>query len=36
MFPILETTTRIYKKIWEMCTLAGFLTGREVARRMVE
>ncbi|SVD21561.1 uncharacterized protein METZ01_LOCUS374415, partial [marine metagenome] len=36
MFPILETTTRIYKKVWEMCTLAGFLTGREVARRMVE
>ena len=36
MFPILETTTRIYKKVWEMCALAGFLTGREVTRRMVE
>jgi len=36
MFPILETTTRVYKKVWEMCALGGFLTGREVARRMVE
>ena len=35
MFSILETTTRVYKKVWEMCALAGFLTGREVARRMV-
>ena len=35
MFPILETTTRVYTKVWEMCALAGFLTGREVARRMV-
>lgn len=36
MFPVLETTTRVYTKVWEMCALAGFLTGREVARRMVE
>ena len=35
MIPILETTTRVYTKVWEMCALAGFLTGREVARRMV-
>lgn len=35
MFPILDTTTRVYTKVWEMCALAGFLTGREVARRMV-
>jgi len=35
MFPILETTKRVYTKVWEMCALAGFLTGREVARRMV-
>mgnify|MGYP001333007308 CR=1 FL=1 len=34
-FSILDTTTRVYKKVWEMCALAGFLTGREVARRMV-
>ena len=34
-FPILDTTKRVYTKVWEMCALAGFLTGREVARRMV-
>ena len=34
-FSILETTTQVYKKVWEMCAFAGFLTGREVARRMV-
>jgi NAD(P)-dependent dehydrogenase (short-subunit alcohol dehydrogenase family) len=35
-FPILETTTRVYTKVWEMCALGGFLSGREVARKMVE
>ncbi len=35
-FSVLETTARVYRKVWEMCALAGFLTGREVARRMVE
>ena len=35
MFSILETTTQDYKKVWEMCAFAGFLTGRELARRMV-
>ena len=35
MFSILDTTTQVYKKVWEMCAFAGFLTGREVARRMV-
>lgn len=35
-FSLLETTARVYTKVWEMCALAGFLTGREVARRMVE
>jgi NAD(P)-dependent dehydrogenase (short-subunit alcohol dehydrogenase family) len=32
---ILQETARRYTKIWEMACLAGFLTGREVARRMV-
>lgn len=32
---ILEETARRYYKIWEMACFAGFLTGREVARRMV-
>lgn len=33
-FPISETTTRVYRKVWEMCALAGFLVGREVAGPM--
>lgn len=32
---ILDETARKYFKIWEMACFAGFLTGREVARRMV-
>ena len=31
----LETTARVYTKVWQMCALAGFLVGREAARRMV-
>ena len=34
-FPIRETTTRVYTKVWEMCALAGFFAGREAARVMV-
>ncbi len=34
-FGILETTARVYRKSWEMCAFAGFLVGREVARRML-
>lgn len=34
-FPILETTARVYRKVWEMASFAGFLTGREAARYMV-
>lgn len=33
--PVLEETARRFFKIWEMGCLAGFLVGREVARRMV-
>jgi short-subunit dehydrogenase len=33
--PILDETVRRYTKIWEMCALAGFISGREAARRMV-
>jgi NAD(P)-dependent dehydrogenase (short-subunit alcohol dehydrogenase family) len=32
---ILTETTRRYTKMWEMACLAGFITGREVAKRMV-
>ena len=35
-FSILETTARVYRKIWEMAAFAGFLVGRECAKRMVE
>lgn len=34
-FSILETTSRVYYKVWEMACFGGFLTGREVAKRMV-
>ena len=34
-FPITEMTTRVYHKVWEMAAFAGFLVGREVARRMI-
>ncbi len=34
-FPIAETTTRVFTKVWEMACLAGFLTGREAARKML-
>lgn len=34
-FPITEMTSRVYRKVWEMCAFAGFLTGREAARVML-
>ncbi len=34
-FPVRETTERVYRKVWEMAALAGFLVGREAARVMV-
>jgi NAD(P)-dependent dehydrogenase (short-subunit alcohol dehydrogenase family) len=33
-FPITETTSRVYTKVWEMAAFAGFLAGREAARVM--
>lgn len=33
-FPVTETTSRVFLKVWEMACFAGFLTGREAARRM--
>ncbi|MAN90891.1 MULTISPECIES: SDR family NAD(P)-dependent oxidoreductase [unclassified Hyphomonas] len=35
-FPILETTDRVFRKVWEMACFAGFVTGRESARLMLE
>ena len=34
-FPIRETTSRVYFKVWEMGCFAGFLAGREAAKVMV-
>ncbi len=34
-FSILETTARVYFKVWEMAAFSGFLAGREAARHMV-
>ncbi len=33
-FPIAEMTSQTFHKVWEMACFAGFLTGREAARRM--
>ena len=33
---ILDMTARIYRQVWESAAFAGFLTGREAARHMVE
>jgi NAD(P)-dependent dehydrogenase (short-subunit alcohol dehydrogenase family) len=33
-FDVTDTTERVYRKVWEMAALAGFLTGREVAKAM--
>jgi NAD(P)-dependent dehydrogenase (short-subunit alcohol dehydrogenase family) len=34
-FTVAETTERVYRKVWEMGALAGFLMGREVAKAML-
>ncbi|MFT5576564.1 MAG: NAD(P)-dependent dehydrogenase (short-subunit alcohol dehydrogenase family), partial [Bermanella sp.] len=34
-FSITETTERVYRKVWEMGALAGFLAGREAAKVML-
>jgi len=33
-FPIRDTTARVFRKVWEMCTFTGFLVGREAAHYM--
>ena len=34
-FPLMETTARVFRKVWEMACYAGFLTGREAAKTML-
>ena len=35
-FSVVDTTERVFRKVWEMACFAGFLTGREVSKRMLE
>lgn len=34
-FDVTQTTARVYRKVWEMAAFAGFMTGREAAKRMI-
>jgi NAD(P)-dependent dehydrogenase (short-subunit alcohol dehydrogenase family) len=34
-FPLVETTERVFRKVWEMACYSGFLTAREAARLML-
>ena len=34
-YPLLDTTERVFRKVWELACYAGFLTGREAARVML-
>jgi NAD(P)-dependent dehydrogenase (short-subunit alcohol dehydrogenase family) len=33
-FPLVDTTERVFRKVWEMACYGGFLTAREAARLM--
>ena len=34
-FPLIETTERVFRKVWEMACYAGFLAARDAARLML-
>ncbi len=34
-FSLLETTSRVFRKVWEMACYSGFLSAREAARHML-
>jgi len=34
-FPLVDTTERVFRKVWEMACYGGFLTAREAARLML-
>ena len=34
-FPLIETTERVFRKVWMRACLGGFLTGREAAKHML-
>jgi NAD(P)-dependent dehydrogenase (short-subunit alcohol dehydrogenase family) len=35
-FNVTDTSAQVYRKVWEMAAFAGFLMGREVAKRMAK
>jgi NAD(P)-dependent dehydrogenase (short-subunit alcohol dehydrogenase family) len=34
-FPLVETSERVFRKVWMMACLGGFFTGREAAKHML-
>lgn len=36
MFPVVDTTPRVYRKVWEMACFAGFLMAHNVAPHMIQ
>jgi NAD(P)-dependent dehydrogenase (short-subunit alcohol dehydrogenase family) len=34
-FPLVDTTERVFRKVWEMACYSGFLAGRDAARLML-
>ena len=34
-FPLHDTTSRVYFKVWEMVAFSAFIVGREVSKKMV-
>ena len=34
-YKILDTSSRVYRKVWEMCALGGFLNAKEVLKYMI-
>jgi NAD(P)-dependent dehydrogenase (short-subunit alcohol dehydrogenase family) len=34
-FPLVDTSERVFRKVWMMACLGGFLTGREAAKHML-
>ncbi len=34
-FNVTDTSSQVYRKVWEMAAFSGFLMGREVAKRMI-
>ena len=34
-FPFMKTTSRVYRKVWELCCFGGFLVAKEVTKHML-